>query len=505
MKLDVLIKNIGATIKDFDSSGEEIVIEGLTSDSREVRSGYLFAALSGSGTTGSVSSEGRDFAQDAIDRGAVCILTESEIEGLDAAQVVVTNIKKNFALLSAFFYSEPSDKLSLVGVTGTNGKTTTSYLIESVFKEAGFNVGVMGTVEYRYGDVKLDAPFTTPQAPLLQKVLHDMVDSGTTHSIMEISSHSLSEFRVDGCRFGVKVFTNLTQDHMDYHHTMEEYFKAKERLFTDYSLDTGLGVAVINVDDEYGRRIAGETPNTVLGYSLFDKSAKIHVRSFEIDEKGISADVATPKGDVNVVSSFVGEHNLYNIMAAIGAGCALDIGVGIIEKGINGLRGVRGRLTRVDSDKGFSAFVDYAHTPDALERAVKTVSAFTKGRVITVFGCGGDRDKTKRPLMGKAVASLTDVAIVTSDNPRTEEPLEIIKDVEEGMDGLLKFAFIDDVSSKGYVAIVDRKSAIEGAVSIAKDGDTILLAGKGHEDYQIIGREKIHFDDVEVLSEALGN
>ncbi len=508
MKLGVLIKGIGA--KDcVGSANSESVVTGLTSDSREVEKGFLFAAMRGSGTTGASSSDGRDFAKDAVSRGAVCILTDKKIDGLESPQVVVENVKKSFAHMAAFFYGEPSDKLSLIGVTGTNGKTTTAYLIESVLKEAGFNVGVMGTVEYRYGGKKIPAPFTTPQAPLLQKVLNDMVGAGITHSVMEISSHGLSEYRVDGCRFEVKVFTNLTQDHLDYHKTMDDYFEAKARLFTDYSLDTGLGHAVINVDDKYGLKIAKEVlkvdGNTLIDYSLTDRSAKVHVRNFDITSSGISANVSTPKGDIKINSPFVGEFNLYNIMAAIGVGCSLDIKADIIEKGINGLKGVRGRLTRVEgsSKNKFSAFVDYAHTPDALERVIKTVSDFTSGRVITVFGCGGDRDSSKRPLMGKAAAELSDVAIVTSDNPRTEDPLSIIKDIEEGMSGLTKFADAGEVTGKGYLVIADRKSAIECAVEMANQGDTILVAGKGHEDYQIIGREKKHFDDAEVLEGAL--
>lgn len=503
MKLGSLIGSIG--VKSVE--GESVDVVGLTSDSREVKKGFLFCALSGSGTTGSSSSEGRDFALDAESRGAVCVVTEKKIDGLTIPQVIVENIKKNFGLMSSFFYGEPSDKLFLAGITGTNGKTTVAYLVESLFKEAGFNVGVMGTVEYRYGDVRVPAPFTTPQSPELQRILSDMATSGTTHIVMEVSSHGLAEFRVDGVRFGVKVFTNLTQDHLDYHKTMEEYFKAKSRLFTDFSLDSGMGYSVINIDDEFGARLASESVGKLITCSLNDLSATIHARSYDCSGDGIRADVSTPKGDIKVNSAFVGEHNLYNIMSAIAVGCSLDINASVIEKGINSLKGVRGRLMRVglDSGKPFSLFVDYAHTPDALVRAVNTVSKFTEGRVITVFGCGGDRDVTKREPMGRAVAGLTDVAIITSDNPRREDPEAITKDIEVGMVGLEKFSRAEDIADKGYTVIVDRKTAIESAVSIAKVGDTILVAGKGHEDYQIVGTTKNHFDDVEVLEAAVLN
>jgi UDP-N-acetylmuramoyl-L-alanyl-D-glutamate--2,6-diaminopimelate ligase len=513
MRLKELIESIEHEADTLD----DVEVTGIACDSRFIRSGDLFAAIKGEHTDGSA------FVREAVEKGASCVLADSKIAGVTVTQVIVPDVRAALAKVADRFYGEPSKGINMVGITGTNGKTTAAYLVESILKEAGFNAGVISTVNYRYGGKTLPAPLTTPEAPKLQKILREMADSGVTHCIMEVSSHALAQKRVDGCRFGVKVFTNLSREHLDYHHTIEEYFDAKARLFKDPLLDTGSGVAIINIDNEWGEVLACRLKDS-LKYSLVGdrKGADIFPVGFSVSGDGIVAEISTPYGQVMVSSPLVGEYNLYNIMAAVGVGSALGIDASIISKGINALMSVPGRLERVMDPRvmdprvveprvmttgvssghglnGFKAFVDYAHTPDALERVLVALKGITKGRIITVFGCGGNRDRTKRPLMGEVSARLSTVTIVTTDNPRDEDPLDIIKEIEAGTKGVKRYGPEQNIEDKGYTVIPERRQAIAKAVSMARGGDTVLVAGKGHEDYQIVKGKYLPFDDRNVV------
>lgn len=508
-------------------------IKGIAYDSREVKKDFLFIAAPGENT------DGCNFIPDAVRNGAAAIVTEKTHGNTgDVPQLIVPDARDAMTKLACRFFEEPSAKLILIGVTGTNGKTTTTYLIESVIKEAGFVPGVIGTINYRYMDKIMDAPHTTPEAPDLQKTLKEMADSKVTHCVMEVSSHALSQKRVDGCVFKGGVFTNLTQDHLDYHKTMNDYFKSKARLFEELLPQSKDSFAVINGDDKYGMRLKDnlsvrsltfslQPPTGTLGGKPHDRcfptqafggrpwrqaSASIYPEESNFSDDGITALLSTPTGRVRISSKLLGEYNLQNIMAAVGVGIELGFNTNDIEKGISNLAIVEGRIERMPSGKGFQAVVDYAHTGDALERLLTTIRNVAKGRVITVFGCGGNRDRGKRPVMGEIAARLSDIAIITSDNPRNEDPLDIIKEIERGIKGIPKIS-IEEISHHAsrntyngfYMVIPDRRKAIEEAVNTAEKWDFIVIAGKGHEKYQIIGDKKIPFDDVEEVRKAIRN
>ncbi len=496
MRLKVLIGSL-----DCEVIGPDVEITGITADSRDINKaaeagGALFAAIPGE------RADGHGFIAQAVENGAACVMAERPAR-VSVTQVVVPDARAALSRVASVFYGEPSRKLVIAGVTGTNGKTTTTYLIESILREAGFNPGVIGTVNYRYGGKTFQASHTTPDAPRLHKMLREMLDAGVTHCVMEVSSHSLAQKRVNDCSFDVGVFTNLTHEHLDYHRTMEEYYRCKSALFR-LLRDSG-GSSVVNVDDPWGRRLKDEFPSAA-AYGL-KEGASITPLGFSFGEGSTEATVRTPAGDVHVSSGLVGEYNLQNILAAIGAGCALGAGPGAIGRGISALARVPGRLEKIEVDgraKGrFRAYVDYAHTGDALERAISALRRISKGRVITVFGCGGNRDRLKRPVMGSVSARLSDITIVTSDNPRDEDPLEIINDIESGMGGVEKRGPGETLGERCYAVIPERGEAIRKAVETARAGDTILIAGKGHEDYQIIKGQKTHFDDFEALNGAV--
>ncbi|MEE9614819.1 MAG: UDP-N-acetylmuramoyl-L-alanyl-D-glutamate--2,6-diaminopimelate ligase [Thermodesulfobacteriota bacterium] len=486
----------------YKASDGEVEIKGVTSDSRCVGEGYLFAALKGEHV------DGLEFVGEAVERGAACVLAEAPSPGIKVPEVIVEDAKAALGRVAALFSGEPSARMEIVGITGTNGKTTVAYLLESILKEAGFTPGVIGTISYRYGGTIFPAPLTTPPAPELQELMKDMADSGATHCVMEVSSHALSEKRVEGCGFGVKIFTNLSAEHLDYHHSMEEYFDAKRRLFTDAVFDSGRGEAahktVINIDDEWGRRLLKDVAHP-LKYGTPEggeggKGADIFPEDVSMSGGGIEATVVTPLGRLKVSSRLVGEHNLQNIMAAVGAGCAMELPLEAIEKGVNMLESVPGRLEKVEVKEGVTAFVDYAHTPDALERTLLALREISQGGVVTVFGCGGDRDRSKRALMGEISGRLSALTIITSDNPRGEDPTLILKEVEEGIEKENGGGAPEDGV---YTVIEDRAEAIREAVEAAEPGETILVAGKGHENHQIIKGERIPFDDLKALREAL--
>ena len=469
-------------------------VTAIAYDSRRVKPGAVFVALRG------VNADGARFAPQAIAQGAIAVVAETAAPGGTAVPwLQVPNARAALAELAAAFYGHPSEALALVGITGTNGKTTTSYVLASIFEAVGIKCGRIGTIGYRVGARELDAPRTTPEAPELQQMLRDMLKEGCGACVMEVSSHALALRRVDDLRFAAGIFTNLTRDHLDFHGDMESYFAAKRRLFE--ILPDG-AVGVINVDDRRGPDLAA-TARRPVTYAI-DAAADVRPGPITFSLDGLSFEVRTPRGTFHVRSSLVGRPNAYNILAASAAAMALDVPFSAIEAGVSNLEHVPGRFQVVsDPADDVRVIVDYAHTDDALKNLLETARPMATGRVVTLFGAGGDRDRTKRPLMGAVAARLSDLVIVTSDNPRSEDPSRII---EEVMRGIVMPA--DRVAPKGQrgtpaLGIVDRGEAIEKAIKDARPGDLILLAGKGHEQYQVIGDKDIPFDDVEVARAAL--
>ncbi len=480
----------------------ETEVTGLAYHSGEVKTGFLFAAIRG------LRDDGRRFIPQALSRGAHALLLDEPLDHPQAAQVVVPDVREALARISSAYYGVPSSALTVIGITGTNGKTTTSYLVESILQEDGKAVGVMGTVNYRYGGKVLPAPNTTPESLDLQKILKDMREAGITHAVLEVSSHSLDLQRVRGCDFDAALFTNLTRDHLDYHGSMEEYFRAKELLFTQCLRESKKAKlsSIINMDDPRGAELSRSACGPLIRFGV-NFRGEVWPRKLEETEAGIKAQVVTPRGSWEFFSPLIGRHNVYNILAAIGIGEALDLPREAMVKGISRLDRVPGRLERVPGP-GIGVFVDYAHTPDALERALATLNAIRSGRLIVVFGCGGDRDRGKRPTMGEVAARGSDLAVITSDNPRTEDPLAIVGEVEEGARkaGRRKYEITglsENFGEPGYAVIPERREAIRTSIRLARSGDLVLIAGKGHEDYQILGAKKIHFDDREEAEEAL--
>ncbi len=482
----------------------ETEIEGLYYDSRQVRPGGLFFGLRG------VKSDGCDFVAAAVKAGAVAVVTEVPCAIAGVAVVQAPNARLAMSLMAACFYAQPTAGVPVVGITGTNGKTTTSYLIEGILEQAGLPAAVLGTISYRFGATELPAPNTTPESVDLQRTLRELIDLGARGVVMEVSSHSLEQRRVDGCLFDVAVFSNLTRDHLDYHLDMESYFASKLRLFTELLLPTAgkpLRRAVVNLDDPYGAQIAQAASAPVLSYAM-DGEADLTVAEVDFSVHGIRCRLRTPRGEMELSSDLLGRFNLYNILAAVGAGLALGLPDAAIRAGIEGHKKVPGRVERVENDQGVTVLVDYAHTGDALENVLATVSELKTGRIVTVFGCGGDRDKGKRPVMGEIAARYSDLAIITSDNPRTEDPRAILDQVRAGLAPLALREYgvqelADGFQEKGFATIESRRQAIRTAVLAAMPGDIVLLAGKGHEDYQILGTEKHHFDDREEAARAL--
>lgn len=482
----------------------DVEIEALHYDSRSVGPGGLFFGLRG------VKSDGCQFLEAAVHGGAVAVVADRPCAVAGATFVQVPDARRAMSLLAARFYGEPTAAIPTVGITGTNGKTTTSYLIEGVLEKAGVPAAVLGTISYRFGGKDIPAPNTTPESVDLQRTLRELVDLGARGVVMEVSSHSLEQRRADGCVFDVAVFTNLTRDHLDYHLDMESYFASKLRLFTDLTTPDDRKPrrrAVVNLDDPYGPRIKAAASCPVLTYAMGGE-ADVTVAEVDFSVNGISCRLNTPRGELSLHSDLLGRFNLYNIMAAVTAGIALELSDEAIRAGIEGHKKVPGRVERVMNDKRITVLVDYAHTGDALENVLATVSELKTNRIITLFGCGGDRDKGKRPVMGEIAARLSDLAIITSDNPRTEDPQAILADVRAGVAPLgLKEYGADELAAgfeqKGFVTIENRRDAIRVAMKAARPGDIVVLAGKGHEDYQIIGTQKHHFDDREEAAEAL--
>jgi UDP-N-acetylmuramoyl-L-alanyl-D-glutamate--2,6-diaminopimelate ligase len=478
-------------------------ITGIAYHSKRVEEGFLFAAIRG------LEFDGHRFLEEAVERGAKALLIEEGGEVPNRTMIIVPNSRQALARVSSNFYGNPSSKVKLIGITGTNGKTTTTYLLESIFKKAGYSVGVIGTINYRFGQKTISAPNTTPESLDLQRILWEMAKEGTSHVIMEVSSHGLDLDRVFGCQFDGVIFTNFTSDHLDYHKTLEHYFDNKRKLFSESLIKSQKPkrFAVTNRDDPKGEEIVQGIDLPVIRYGLnssCDVSADQVVSTFE----GLSCRMRTPKGEFIVHSKLMGEFNLYNILAAVATGIGMEIPLEAIKNGVEELEGVSGRFEKVENQKRIHVVVDYAHTHDALERVLLGLRSIERGKIITVFGCGGDRDRTKRPLMGEVAGRHSDLAILTSDNPRTEDPLTIIDEVEKGLKSLpLREWHQDDVGSwrsmKGYLKVPDRREAIRIAIGLAQPLDTVLIAGKGHEDYQIIGKKKFPFDDRVEAKKAL--
>lgn len=500
MKLGRLLENLeGIELLGGDADCE---ILGLAYDSRLVHPGFLFVAVRGH------AQDGHGFLADALNRGAVALAAEAfPDKPYDAAMIRVPDARAALSGLAAGFYDHPYRELEIIGITGTNGKTSTSYMLESILQASGARPGVIGTINYRYGETRRSAPVTTPESLDLMAMLREMADHGVTHAVMEVSSHALDQGRVRGCPMRVVVFTNLSRDHLDYHPDMDAYFKAKSLLFRPRN-DGGIsgeGPAVINMDDPRGAELASLCRRPVRTYGL-KRNCEVRAEVLAEDHSGIRARLLAPEGDCTILSSLIGRINIYNILAASAAALSLGLGMDAVASGIERLRVVPGRLERVENLRGLSLFVDYAHTPDALHKALEAVRPLVRRRLITVFGCGGDRDKGKRPEMGALAGGLSDLVFVTSDNPRTENPLEIIAQVEKGVRSsglpLLENGSDPRNSIEGYVVEPDRRRAIRRAVAAAAEEDLVLIAGKGHEDYQILGTERVHFDDREEAAEA---
>lgn len=493
MLLSNLLDNI--KIKEI-SKFCDIDIKGLSYDSRKIAEGYIFFALSG------VHTDGAKFIDDAISKGAVCIVSSVKIPNCKVTNVVVDDITKTMADIAAKFYDYPDKKLFIIGVTGTNGKTSITYMLESILKKLNIDIGVIGTITYRYANTVIDAPNTTPQSLDLFKMMSEMVNSKIKYLIMEVSSHSLVLGRILNIEFDIAVFTNLTQDHLDFHKNMENYFNAKKILFEGLknNLKNNKKFAIINTDDFYGKKLFDDKniPAEKISYSTNGKNGEIFAcaENISLNSSGSSFIINSSFGRGNVTVNQIGLHNIYNLLAVFCICMAAGFEFNKIIENFKYITGAPGRLEKVASEKDFTVIVDYAHTDDALKNVILALKNLKPSGIITVFGCGGNRDKTKRPLMAKAACSLSDFVFITSDNPREENPEDIIKDVEQGA---------VEINKNNYKIIVDRKQAIYEAVKFAKSGNVILIAGKGHENYQIIGTKKIHFDDKETAAEALSN
>jgi len=472
MKFKELLKGI----KILEACGDlALEIEGISSHSKTVRPNYLFVAIKGE------RNDGHLFIEEALKRGASALLVERRVEGINVPYVLVEDTKTALGQVASNFYGHPSKEMRLIGITGTNGKTTTTYLLESIIKKAGLEVGVIGTINYRWKGIEKEAPNTTPSVLDLQQLLWEMKQGGVKYVVMEVSSHALVQKRVKGCHFDIGIFTNISPEHLDYHKTMEDYLKAKALLFEELLKESEKETwAIYNADDPKVKEV-GE--KAVWSKRLsFGKEGDIRPLYFEEDKSGIQTLLRTPWGELQLTFPLVGIFNLYNLMAAVGAGLALGIDREAIKEGMASFKGVPGRMEKIGENP--LVVVDYAHTPDALEKVLKELKKLTLGKLIVVFGCGGDRDRTKRPLMGRIASSLASLVILTSDNPRGEDPLRIIEEIKQGL-----------LEGVPYLIIPDRREAIREAIRRAQEEDTVLIAGKGHETYQIIGNIRIPFDD----------
>jgi UDP-N-acetylmuramoyl-L-alanyl-D-glutamate--2,6-diaminopimelate ligase len=492
MNLNELIKNL----KFLEIKGNlNKEISNIAYNSKKINKDGLFIAISG------FKKDGHDFINDAINNGAVAVVTQKKINSdKNVTQIVVSDCRVALAEISSNFYQNPSSKLTLTGVTGTNGKTTTTFLINSILKCSGEKTSFITTIESFILNKKIIFDRTTPESADLNSFIYESIKSGVKFSTMEVSSHAIDLHRIDYLNYDYFVFTNLTQDHLDYHINMQNYFNTKKKLFIKEfrNLYSGKG-AIINADDSYGRQLIKETDLQTISYSVYDKNADIIAENIISNTSGIEMDVFIRSiGKIKIKSALTGYFNVYNILAAIGLSIFLNIDVQWIQKGINKMSGVNGRFEKIQEIKDFTVIVDYAHTPDGLENVLKTASSILTpdGKIITVFGCGGDRDKTKRKIMGSIAGKISDVVIITSDNPRTEDPLSIIEMIEDG---------VRESGNKNYKKITDRATAINEALNMAHKNDIVIIAGKGHEDYQEFNDKRIYFSDQKVVRDWAKN
>lgn len=476
MRLSELLRKTEHTLR-----GEDVSVSAVTYDSRKVVPGSLFVAVRGFNT------DGHQYIEKAIEMGAAAILAEED-GGWDVPVAVCADTRRGLAEVGAQFYGNPAEKLKIIGVTGTNGKTTTTYLIKQVLDLLGYKTGLIGTNQNMIGDRAVPTSRTTPESLDLQELFSEMVAAGVSHVIMEVSSHSLALSRTHGIQFHEAVFTNLTQDHLDFHETMENYMAAKALLFKQARH------GVINMDDAYGAEIIKHATCPVMTYGV-ENDADIKGENIRLSERGVIVSTTIGGRGYEIRLGIPGMFSVYNALSATAACLGMGIPMEDILKGLVLAKGVKGRAEVVQISAPYTVLIDYAHTPDGLENIIRTVRGFAKNRVITLFGCGGDRDKTKRPIMGEIAGSLSDHVVVTSDNPRTENPTEIIRDIEAGM-----------TAYKGkYDVVENRREAIRHAMQIAQEGDVIILAGKGHETYQILKDETIDFDERVIVKEIFKN
>jgi len=477
MKLKEILKGIDYKVI---KGNVDIEINKLQNDNRQVGKDDLFLCVEG------FAVDGHSFIKDAYNRGATAIICSKDIEELpDCTIIKVESSRKALAIASSNYYGNPSSKLKMIGITGTNGKTTSTFMIKSILEEAGYKVGVIGTIANYIGNTKIPAHRTTPESIELHKLFKDMVDAGVDYCVMEVSSHSLSLDRVYGVKFNQGIFTNLTQDHLDFHKTFENYYEAKLILFKN-SLNT-----IVNIDDLYGKKVFEDIEGSKTTFSTIEKS-DVMASDITMHARGVQFNLITKMEKSTVDMGMPGMYNVYNALGCAAACLKEGISLEVIKAGL-GKVSVPGRCEIVTKNYnlGYEIIVDYAHTPDGLDNILKTAREFTKGKLISVFGCGGDRDKTKRPIMGKIGSELSDIAVITSDNPRTEDPMTIIEDV------------IRDIEKDNYLVVENRREAIKKAMEIAQKEDVIVVAGKGHEDYQVLKDKTIHFDEREVIAEIM--
>lgn len=483
MKLQDLLKHLHPFTRLSDSNPE---ITSIENDNRKVHEGSLFICING------YTVDGHDFAKSAVKNGAAAVLAEKPLQ-LDVPVIIVKDTSRAMSVIADAFYEHPTKSLHLIGITGTNGKTTTSHLIEKILRDDGTNTGLIGTMYTKIGDQVVETKNTTPESLTLQKTFHQMVESNVESAVMEVSSHALDMGRVHGCDFNVAVFTNLTQDHLDYHHTMDEYKRSKSLLFSQlgntYNLENPK-FAVLNIDDSASATFLRSTAAHVITYGI-DHPADVHASNLEMTSSGTSFVLSIPGAEFPVKIQLVGKFSVYNVLASVAAALVSGVPIHKIIHSIENVQGVSGRFELVNAGQDYTVIVDYAHTPDSLENVLKTIKQFATRKIFVLIGCGGDRDRTKRPLMAKIACKYATDPIFTSDNPRSEEPLSILKEMEKGVIG------------ERYLVIPDRKEAIFTAVNSASAGDIILIAGKGHETYQIIGNQTHEFDDRLVAKEAI--
>ena len=483
MRLFQILNNIDCSI--IRGGDVDIDIGWITIDSRKVVPGTLFVCIKG------LHTDGHKYIESALENGALAVIVEDVPQSLPAVPVIkVADSRLALSYAAASFYGNPADKLNLIGITGTNGKTSSTYFMEAILKEIGHKPGLIGTMDTRIDGIKIeDLDYntgTTPDPMELQQILARMVDEDVDDVVMEVSSHALEFHKVEGITFDVGIFTNLTQDHLDLHKNMENYRKAKAKLFKQCRR------GVVNLDDDASAYMMMDTECKFTTYSI-DRKSELQAFDLDASSEGVGFSLMIDGREERFNINIPGQFTIYNALGVIGASLAMGIPTRSIRRALNSLEPIRGRIQSIPNDRGINIIVDYSHTPDSLENIIRAVRGFTEKRIITVFGCGGDRDRTKRPIMGEIAGAISDYCIITSDNPRSEEPEQILRDIEPGVKN----------SRCSYEKVVDRRTAIFRAIEMAGQGDSVIIAGKGHETYQIFADRTIHFDDCEVAEEAL--